>query len=82
MLCHKSQLFETTHEIFRGAAECIGLFAVGHVQLAQSKVAQCNVPAVVQQNVFWFEISADVDSKIISRRTALQSNRAKSSANL
>lgn len=30
-----------------------------HVQLAESKVAQCNVTCVIQQDVFWLKISVD-----------------------
>ncbi len=47
-------------EILRGSAKCVGHVIILHVELAQPKIAKGNVSCVVEEDVFWLEIAADV----------------------
>ncbi len=38
-------------------ARTVGLFGLGHVELTKPKVAQCNVPCVIKENVLWLEVT-------------------------
>ena len=51
-----------------------------HVQLAQTKVAKCNVTGVVEENVFWLQITVNDVEAVQTLESAEKLGRVKAGA--
>ena len=47
-------------EVLRSTTKSIGHVVILHIELAQPKIAKGDVSCVIEKDVFWLEIAADV----------------------
>jgi len=48
---------ELGSQVFWCTAKRVGLFAIGHVELAKTEITQRNVPVAIEQDVFRFQVA-------------------------